>query len=66
MKTICFCNATATINYHPVEYPARPGDVAVTFINHHTNVSETRVYKTLPAAKAAITRFFNRVNNIYG
>lgn len=66
MRSICFCHATATINYNPVEYPARPGNVSVTFINHHTDASETRVYKTLPAAKAAITRYFSRIARVYG
>ena len=65
MKTIIFCNASATIDYLPAGYPARPRDVKVTFTNHNNGTAETKVYKTLPAAKAAVTRYFNRIARVY-
>ena len=48
-------------NYKPVTWPEKPRDVKVTFTNNHTGETFSRVYKTLPAAKAAVTRYINKL-----
>lgn len=47
--------------YESVTWPGKPRDVKVTFTNNHTGETFSRVYKTLPAAKAAVTRYINKL-----
>lgn len=61
MKTLVhpFKLAHCTFDYSPVEYPERPRNVRVTFADLRTGARTVREYKTLPAAKAAVTRYMN-------
>ena len=41
------------------------GKILLTFDNFVSDYSESRIYKTKAAAKAAETKFYNRMNKIY-
>lgn len=41
------------------------GTITIKFVNCITNVVDVRTYKTGPAARAAETRFHNRMARVY-